>query len=431
MRMVDLIIDKREGKTHTREEINYIIREYTAGNIPDYQMSAWLMAVCWQGMTEREVSELTSAMMHSGDVVDLSDLPGIKVDKHSTGGVGDTTTLVIAPLVAACGGTVAKMSGRGLGHTGGTLDKLESVPGVCIEKNIDEFKDIVRRIGLCVIGQSGNLVPADKLMYALRDVTGTVESIPLIASSIMSKKLAAGADCIMLDVKCGSGAFMKEPAAAGELARLMVKIGRRAGKRVQAAITDMNRPLGRAIGNSLEIMEAVRILKGEEKGPLLEVALLLGCRLLIMGEMANSETEAREKLEKSLLSGEAFSRFERMVWAQGGDARALSRFDMLPVSREYEYKAEKSGFINEMDAQALGSAALALGAGREKKGESIDYGAGIYLIKTLGERVEKGEPIARVYTQKSDWSQAGFQLGRAFGIGEERPAPPLIYEIIE
>ena len=383
------------------------------------------------GMTEEETFNLTRAMTASGDICDLSEIKGVKMDKHSSGGVSDGVTLILAPMLAACGAVVAKMSGRGLGHTGGTVDKLESIPNMCLEIREERFKEILRENGLCVTGQSENMAPADKLLYALRDVTATVESIPLIASSIMSKKLAAGADCIMLDVKCGSGAFMKEPAAAGELARLMVKIGRRAGKRVQAAITDMNRPLGRAIGNSLEIMEAVRILKGEEKGPLLEVALLLGCRLLIMGEMANSETEAREKLEKSLLSGEAFSRFERMVWAQGGDARALSRFDMLPVSREYEYKAEKSGFINEMDAQALGSAALALGAGREKKGESIDYGAGIYLIKTLRERVEKGEPIARVYTQKSDWSQAGLQLGRAFGIGEERPAPPLIYEIIE
>ena len=429
--ITELLRKKRDGLALNQAEIDEFISGCLSGEAADYQISAMLMAIYLNGMTEEETFNLTRAMTASGDVCDLSEIKGVKMDKHSSGGVSDGVTLILAPMLAACGAVVAKMSGRGLGHTGGTVDKLESIPNMCLEIREERFKEILRENGLCVTGQSENMAPADKLLYALRDVTATVESIPLIASSIMSKKLAAGADCIMLDVKCGSGAFMKEPAAAGELARLMVKIGRRAGKRVQAAITDMNRPLGRAIGNSLEIMEAVRILKGEEKGPLLEVALLLGCRLLIMGEMANSETEAREKLEKSLLSGEAFSRFERMVWAQGGDARALSRFDMLPVSREYEYKAEKSGFINEMDAQALGSAALALGAGREKKGESIDYGAGIYLIKTLRERVEKGEPIARVYTQKSDWSQAGLQLGRAFGIGEERPAPPLIYEIIE
>ncbi|MBS1412299.1 MAG: thymidine phosphorylase [Christensenellaceae bacterium] len=429
--ITELLRKKRDGLALNQAEIDEFISGCLSGEAADYQISAMLMAIYLNGMTEEETFNLTRAMTASGDICDLSEIKGVKMDKHSSGGVSDGVTLILAPMLAACGAVVAKMSGRGLGHTGGTVDKLESIPNMCLEIREERFKEILRENGLCVTGQSENMAPADKLLYALRDVTATVESIPLIASSIMSKKLAAGADCIMLDVKCGSGAFMKEPAAAGELARLMVKIGRRAGKRVQAAITDMNRPLGRAIGNSLEIMEAVRILKGEEKGPLLEVALLLGCRLLIMGEMANSETEAREKLEKSLLSGEAFSRFERMVWAQGGDARALSRFDMLPVSREYEYKAEKSGFINEMDAQALGSAALALGAGREKKGESIDYGAGIYLIKTLRERVEKGEPIARVYTQKSDWSQAGLQLGRAFGIGEERPAPPLIYEIIE
>ncbi len=429
--ITELLRKKRDGLALNQAEIDEFISGCLSGEAADYQISAMLMAIYLNGMTEEETFNLTRAMTASGVICDLSEIKGVKMDKHSSGGVSDGVTLILAPMLAACGAVVAKMSGRGLGHTGGTVDKLESIPNMCLEIREERFKEILRENGLCVTGQSENMAPADKLLYALRDVTATVESIPLIASSIMSKKLAAGADCIMLDVKCGSGAFMKEPAAAGELARLMVKIGRRAGKRVQAAITDMNRPLGRAIGNSLEIMEAVRILKGEEKGPLLEVALLLGCRLLIMGEMANSETEARGKLEKSLLSGEAFSRFERMVWAQGGYARALSRFDMLPVSREYEYKAEKSGFINEMDAQALGSAALALGAGREKKGESIDYGAGIYLIKTLGERVEKGEPIARVYTQKSDWSQAGFQLGRAFGIGEERPAPPLIYEIIE
>ena len=429
--ITELLRKKRDGLALNQAEIDEFISGCLSGEAADYQISAMLMAIYLNGMTEEETFNLTRAMTASGDICDLSEIKGVKMDKHSSGGVSDGVTLILAPMLAACGAVVAKMSGRGLGHTGGTVDKLESIPNMCLEIREERFKEILRENGLCVTGQSENMAPADKLLYALRDVTATVESIPLIASSIMSKKLAAGADCIMLDVKCGSGAFMKEPAAAGELARLMVKIGRRAGKRVQAAITDMNRPLGRAIGNSLEIMEAVRILKGEEKGPLLEVALLLGCRLLIMGEMANSETEAREKLEKSLLSGEAFSRFERMVWAQGGDARALSRFDMLPVSREYEYKAEKSGFINEMDAQALGSAALALGAGREKKGESIDYGAGIYLIKTLRERVETGEPIARVYTQKSDWSQAGLQLGRAFGIGEERPAPPLIYEIIE
>ncbi len=414
MRMVDLIIDKREGKTHTREEINYIIREYTAGNIPDYQMSAWLMAVCWQGMTEREVSELTSAMMHSGDVVDLSDLPGIKVDKHSTGGVGDTTTLVIAPLVAACGGTVAKMSGRGLGHTGGTLDKLESVPGVCIEKNIDEFKDIVRRIGLCVIGQSGNLVPADKLMYALRDVTGTVESIPLIASSIMSKKLAAGTDAIVLDVKCGTGAFMHTPEQAKKLARTMVKIGDALGRKTVALITDMDQPLGMAVGNGLEVREAIEVLSGKIKeGDILyEVCMLLAENML-------------------RLSG-----LEQMLAALGArDAKAcIADPDTLcTVKKKVPVYLNGEGYITGMHAADIGNAAQKLGAGRAEKTDIIDPAVGLVMHKRRGDFVKAGEPVATMYVNdESRLEEAVKTLRGAIELGAEKPEhEPMVYDVIK
>ena len=437
MRMVDLIIDKREGKTHTREEINYIIREYTAGNIPDYQMSAWLMAVCWQGMTEREVSELTSAMMHSGDVVDLSDLPGIKVDKHSTGGVGDTTTLVIAPLVAACGGTVAKMSGRGLGHTGGTLDKLESVPGVCIEKNIDEFKDIVRRIGLCVIGQSGNLVPADKLMYALRDVTGTVESIPLIASSIMSKKLAAGTDAIVLDVKCGTGAFMHTPEQAKKLARTMVKIGDALGRKTVALITDMDQPLGMAVGNGLEVREAIEVLSGKvrEGDMLYEVCMLLAENMLRLSGLAEDDREARAKLTKAIETGAGLKKLEQMLTALGArDAKAcIADPDTLcTVKKKVPVYLNGEGYITGMHAADIGNAAQKLGAGRAKKTDAIDPAVGLVMHKRRGDLVKAGEPVATMYVNdESRLEEAVRTLKGAIELGVEKPAhEPLVYGIV-
>ena len=438
MRMVDLIIDKREGKTHTREEINYIIREYTAGNIPDYQMSAWLMAVCWQGMTEREVSELTSAMMHSGDVVDLSDLPGIKVDKHSTGGVGDTTTLVIAPLVAACGGTVAKMSGRGLGHTGGTLDKLESVPGVCIEKNIDEFKDIVRRIGLCVIGQSGNLVPADKLMYALRDVTGTVESIPLIASSIMSKKLAAGTDAIVLDVKCGTGAFMHTPEQAKKLARTMVKIGDALGRKTVALITDMDQPLGMAVGNGLEVREAIEVLSGKikEGDMLYEVCMLLAENMLRLSDMAADDKEAREKLTEAIKTGAGLKKLEQMLTALGArDAKAcIADPDTLcTVKKKVPVYLNGEGYITGMHAADIGNAAQKLGAGRAEKTDIIDPAVGLVMHKRRGDFVKAGEPVATMYVNdESRLEEAEKTLRGAIELGAEKPEhEPMVYDVIK
>lgn len=427
----ELIRRKRDGLALTGGEIEEFISGCLSGEWADYQISAMLMAIYLNGMTDEETFELTRAMAYSGDVCDLSDVAGVKLDKHSSGGVSDGVTLILAPMLAACGGVVSKMSGRGLGHTGGTVDKLESIPHMRLDIPEERFKRLLRENRICVTGQSENMAPADKILYALRDVTATVESIPLIASSIMSKKLAAGADCIMLDVKCGSGAFMKELDRARELARLMVWIGKRAGKRVQAAITDMNRPLGRAIGNSLEIMEAVRILKCEEKGPLLDVALLLGSRLLVMAGLAQNGNEAEKKLEESLRSLKALERFEKMVSAQGGEAEALHDFKLLPVSQEYEYKAKESGYISRIDAQALGTAALSLGAGREKKGDGIDYGAGVYLDKTLGDEVQKGEVVARLYTKKSDLSQAEAYLDQALQIGPEALIPPVVYDIIE
>lgn len=406
MRAVDLIGKKREGQALTGPEIDFLIQGFVKGEIPDYQMSALLMAICFSKMDARETADLTLSMMRSGDVVDLSDIPGIKVDKHSTGGVGDTTTLVVAPLVAACGGKVAKMSGRGLGHTGGTLDKLESIPGLAIEQPMKHFKDQVRELGLAVVGQSGNLVPADKLLYALRDVTSTVRSIPLIASSIMSKKLAAGADAIVLDVKVGTGAFVETLEEAKELASTMVEIGKHLGRRVVAVITDMNQPLGLAVGNALEVREAVELLSGKLPAgdPLYEVCMLLASHMLQLSGIAKEEGAARAKLEEALRSGAALSKLREMVRAQGGDDSYidLNKIDELcRVKQHVPVYLETEGRIGRMDAARIGLAAQLLGAGRAKKEDSIDHAVGLVMHKRLGDVVTTKEPVCTLYVNDS------------------------------
>ncbi len=402
MRVVDLIGKKREGQALTGAEIDFLIQGFVKGEIPDYQMSAFLMAVCFSGMDGRETADLTLSMMRSGDIVDLSDIPGVKADKHSTGGVGDTTTLVVVPLVAACGGKVAKMSGRGLGHTGGTLDKLESIPGLKIERPMEEFKRQVKELGLAVVGQSGNLVPADKLLYALRDVTSTVKSIPLIASSIMSKKLAAGADAIVLDVKVGTGAFVETLEAAKELAATMVEIGKHLGRRVVAVITDMNQPLGLAVGNALEVREAVELLSGKlpEGDPLYEVCMLLASHMLQLSGLAQGEREAREKLKTALNSGAALTKLREMVQAQGGD---FSYIDIAKIDELCKVKQlvpvylEAEGEIESMDAARIGLAAQLLGAGRAQKEDDIDHAVGLVMHKRLGDAVSTQEPVCTLY----------------------------------
>lgn len=438
MRMVDLIAKKRRGEAHTDAEIDFIISGYVDGSIPDYQMSAWMMAICWRGMEESEVSRLTYAMMNSGDVVDLSDLSGIKVDKHSTGGVGDTTTLVIAPLVAACGGTVAKMSGRGLGHTGGTLDKLESVPGVVVEKDIDEFKDIVRQNGLCVIGQSGNLVPADKLMYALRDVTGTVESIPLIASSIMSKKLAAGTDAIVLDVKTGTGAFMKTVEDARKLSETMVKIGNSLGRRTVAIMTDMDQPLGMAIGNGLEVKEAIDVLSGRvsESDPLYQVCMLLASNMLIVSGLAEDEAEAMAKLTAALKEGRGIAKLSAMLTALGADdaGYVIAHPESLcEVRRKVEVALDGEGYICSMHAADIGNAAQMLGAGRAEKTDIIDPAVGLVMHKRMGDYVAANEPIATMYVNDESRLEAAIATLRgAIELGREKPpAAPMVHGIVQ
>lgn len=432
MRMVDLIIDKREGKTHTREEINYIIREYTAGNIPDYQMSAWLMAVCWQGMTEREVSELTSAMMHSGDVVDLSDLPGIKVDKHSTGGVGDTTTLVLVPLCAACGAKIAKMSGRGLGHTGGTVDKMESI-GMRTSLPEADFLRQVREIGCAVVGQSAELAPADKTLYALRDTTATVDSLPLIASSIMSKKLASGAQGIVLDVKVGSGAIMPDYAGSLALAQTMVDIGTRAGRNVSALLTGMDEPLGSHVGNMLEVKDAVEILRGESAGPLLTVSLALGAQLLTVGGVAANPEEGEAMLRRALADGSGLEKLRQLIRAQGGDESVCDHPEALadaPIVRDVA--APRAGVIARMDTTLLGYAAQELGAGRRQKTDQIDPRVGFIMRCRVGDNLSAGAPICTVYAANEDtFAGAQQMILRAVEIGDA-PTPPsrLIYAMV-
>jgi pyrimidine-nucleoside phosphorylase len=407
MRFVDLIEKKSDGGVLSREEIQFMVNGFVKGDIPDYQMSSMMMAILQRGMGDEEATELTMAMMHSGDVVDLSDLPGVKLDKHSTGGVGDTTTLVVAPLVAACGGTVAKMSGRGLGHTGGTLDKLESVPGTCIEQPMDRFKEIVRENGVCVIGQSGNLVPADKKMYALRDVTATVRSIPLIASSIMSKKLAAGADAIVLDVKTGSGAFMRTKEEAFELAQLMCNIGSLAGRKVRAVVTDMNQPLGLAVGNALEVQEAVELLSNEiaEGDPLYEVCMLLGSQMLQMAEIAADDAQARAMLKAHIEDGSGLKRLQRMFELLGGDASYVNVEGMrklVAVKRLEDLTADSDGYVTSMDAEKIGTAAQMLGAGRATKEDKVDPAVGLKMHVRVGYPIRKGDILCTLYINRED-----------------------------
>lgn len=436
MIVTELIEKKRYGGELTREELEFLISGFVDGSVEDCQMSAFMMAVCIKGMTDRETADLTHIMMHSGDTADLSDLPGIKVDKHSTGGVGDTTTLVVAPLVAACGGTVAKMSGRGLAHSGGTLDKLESVPGVNVEQPMERFKEIVRRIGIAVIGQSKNLVPADKKMYALRDVTGTVKSIPLIASSIMSKKLASGADAILLDVKTGNGAFMNTLEESIELAAQMVRIGDELGRKTVAIITDMNRPLGMAIGNGLEMKEAIEVLTGKVPldDPLVQVCMVLGTEMLLLAKIADNGETAVNMLTDALVSGRGFQKLREMLEAMGGDVRYVDEPELLVrTSTIKPVYADKAGYIGAIDAKKLGLASCLLGAGRLRKEDPIDPAVGILMKKRCGDRVDENEPFAYLYVNDDEkLDEALDMILEAVAVTDEKPADiPLIYDILE
>ena len=435
MRAVDLILKKKNGEPMTTQEINCLVNGFVNNEVPDYQMAAWMMAVCFQGMDSAETGALTEAMIRSGAQVDLSALPGVKVDKHSTGGVGDTTTLVVAPLVAACGGTVAKMSGRGLGHTGGTLDKLESVPGVNIEIPIGRFFEIVKETGLCVMGQTENLVPADKRMYALRDVTGTVSSIPLIASSVMSKKIAAGADVIVLDVKMGTGAFMQTLPEARELARTMVEIGRHMGRRTVAIITDMNQPLGMAVGNGLEVREAIELLSGKIPAgdPLYEVSMLLASQMLLLAGLAADETEAHAKLSHALESGAGLNKLRAMLATLGGDVRCIEEPDLLCTVREkIPVTLGRSGYISAMRAEQIGVAAQLLGAGRATKADHIDPAVGLVMHKRQGMYAAGDEPVATLYVNDpAHAEEAAALLRSALTLSEEAPGhAPMVYDVI-
>ena len=422
MRMFDIIAKKRDGKVLTSEEIEFFVNGYVNGDIPDYQISALLMAIYLNGMNVDETTTLTMLMARSGEVIDLSSIPGIKVDKHSTGGVGDKTTFIISPIVASCGVPVAKMSGRGLGHTGGTIDKMESIPGMKTNIDREEFFDIVRNVGACVIGQSGNIVPADKKLYALRDVTATIESIPLIASSIMSKKLAAGSDAILLDVKTGSGAFMKTTDEAIELAKAMVAIGEKVGRKTIALITDMDRPLGKSIGNALEMKEVCDTLKGKGPKDLTELCLTLATNMLYLagkGSLDDCYDLAKDALE----SGKAFEKLKEMVKAQGGDVSVIednSKFESSKVARGLA--AAQEGYIYSMDTEKCGLASMILGAGREKKEDTIDYSAGVIIHKKIGDYVKRGDLIASLYSSSEEKCiNSSRLLGEAIKISSVEP----------
>ncbi|THE15010.1 pyrimidine-nucleoside phosphorylase [Bacillus timonensis] len=427
MRMVDLIEKKRDGMELSSNEISFVVDGYTKGEIPDYQMSAFTMAVFFSGMTKQEQADFTMAMVQSGDTIDLSGIEGVKVDKHSTGGVGDTTTLVLAPLVASVGVPVAKMSGRGLGHTGGTIDKLESVSGFHVEITNDDFIRLVNQNKVAVIGQSGNLTPADKKLYALRDVTATVNSIPLIASSIMSKKIAAGADAIVLDVKTGAGAFMKDLNDAKELAKTMVDIGNNVGRNTMAIISDMSQPLGFAIGNALEVKEAIDTLKGEGPADLQELCLVLGSQMVLLGKKANSIEEARSLLEESIKNGKALESFKTFLSSQGGDASVVDSPEKLPKAKyQFEFEAESDGYVSEIIADSIGTAAMLLGAGRATKESTIDLAVGLVLRKKMGDKVSKGDSLVTIHSNFEDVAEIKKKLSESISISSNPVKPPTL-----
>jgi len=433
MRTVDLIQRKRDGEELSRQEIEYLVGGYTNGEIPDYQMSAFLMATFFAGMTDQEVRPLTELMMRSGRTVDLSGIPGIKVDKHSTGGVGDKTSLIVAPLAAAAGVVVPMMSGRALGHTGGTLDKLESIPGFRTNLSSEDFRKQLSELGLCFIGQTEELVPADRKLYALRDVTGTVESIPLIAASIMSKKLAEGIDALVLDVKVGSGAFMKKQVDARRLAQMMVGIGRNMDKRVQALITDMNQPLGYAIGNALEVMEASQTLQNAGPADLTKLSIELAARMIFLAKKAPSLEDSRRLAEQKLVDGSGYKKLKQVVQAQGGNAQALDKFELLPnATGMREITSPRAGYVSVIDAEDIGIASNMIGAGRDKKEEDIDPAVGIILEVKVGEKVDAGSVLCRIYhTREERVEEAAEMVEDAFRISAQKPDErELILEVV-
>ncbi|MBS1835075.1 MAG: thymidine phosphorylase [Acidobacteria bacterium] len=433
MRTLDLIQRKRDGEELSAEEISFLVEGYTQDTIPDYQMASFLMAVYFAGMSDREVSTLTDIMIASGQRVDLSDLPGIKVDKHSTGGVGDKTSLVAAPIAASAGVTIPMISGRGLGHTGGTLDKLESIPGFRTNLTIEEFKAQVAKLGLAFIGQTPEIAPADGKLYALRDATATVESIPLIASSIMSKKVAVGLDALVLDVKVGSGAFMKRQVDARRLAQMMVGIGRRLDKRVTALITDMSQPLGYAVGNALEVMEVSQTLQNAGPTDLTRLSLELAARMIFLAKVAKTIEEARELAQKQLLNGGGYHKFKQVIQAQGGNPQVLDRFELLPnATGVREISSPRGGYVSAIDAQYIGGACTLIGAGRDTKEASIDPAVGVILEVKVGQKVESGGVLCRIYhTREDHLDEAAEMIEDAFRISATAPEErDIILEVV-
>ncbi|MDU8887185.1 pyrimidine-nucleoside phosphorylase [Yeosuana sp. MJ-SS3] len=431
--MVELIIKKRSGEVLSKEEYTTIIQGFISGEIPDYQISAFLMAIYFKGLNQEETANLTDVMMRSGELIDLKEIPGTKVDKHSTGGVGDKTTLVLAPLVAAAGAPVAKMSGRGLGHTGGTLDKLESIKGLSVDMTRKEFINKVKEHGIAVCGQNESLVPADKKLYALRDVTGTVENLSLIASSIMSKKLACGAEAIVIDIKVGYGASIKTTKEAEELAKIMIGIGSKMNRKVSVFFTAMSQPLGYAVGNALEVKEAIDTLQGNGPDDLTNLCLELGSEMLVLGKVVKNRVEGIKKLKDQILSGAAYEKFKEFVKSQGGEINMLEKPGLLPNAKYSEsYKSKFDGYITELNALDIGLASVKLGAGRETKNSTIDYGAGILLKKKIGDFVKKGEVLAMLYSNnQANFVKAMEYMDLAYKIGEDKPvSKPLILKTL-